>query len=64
MADKEVLLKGQTGELWKALCAQAAEEQDPDKLLQLVREINRLLEEKEARLKAAQKPTDLHGKPS
>ncbi len=33
------------------LCAQAAIEQDPDRLLMLVREINRLLEEKEQRLK-------------
>jgi hypothetical protein len=33
------------------LCEQAANEQDPDKLMQLVREINRLLEEKERRLK-------------
>lgn len=61
---KRCLLKGQTGELWKALCGQAAEEQDPEKLLQLVKEINRLLEEKEARLKAAQKPAGLHKKPS
>ena len=33
------------------LCEQAANEQDPDKLMELVREINRLLEEKELRLK-------------
>jgi hypothetical protein len=33
------------------LCEQAATEQDPDKLMELVREINRLLEEKESRLK-------------
>jgi hypothetical protein len=45
-------LKGQTGELWKELCAQAAVEQDPDKLLALTAEINRLLDEKEERLKA------------
>ena len=32
------------------LCARAAEEQDPKKLLELVTEINRLLEEKERRL--------------
>lgn len=35
------------------LCAQAAVEQDPEKLLVLVREINRLLEEKEQRLKSS-----------
>jgi hypothetical protein len=33
------------------LCAQAAKEQDPNKLMELVREINRLLEEKERRLR-------------
>ncbi len=33
------------------LCAQAAVEQDADRLLILVHEINRLLEEKERRLK-------------
>jgi hypothetical protein len=33
------------------LCALAAEEQDPEKLLALTMEINRLLEEKENRLK-------------
>jgi hypothetical protein len=40
-------------EAWLELCAQAAVEKDPDKLLVLVREINRLLEEKESRLKSA-----------
>jgi len=34
------------------LCEQAAIEQDPEKLLELVAEINRLLEAKEQRLKA------------
>ena len=48
---EDATVKGQTGELWKQLCAQAAEEQDSEKLLQLVKEINRLLEEKEQRLK-------------
>jgi len=43
-------MKGETGELWRKLCEQAAVEQDPDKLLELTREINRLLYEKEARL--------------
>jgi hypothetical protein len=33
------------------LCERAASEQDPEKLMELVREINRLLEEKERRLK-------------
>jgi hypothetical protein len=38
-------------ERWKELCAQAAIEQDSSKLLALTKEINRLLAEKEARLK-------------
>jgi hypothetical protein len=39
-------------ERWMELCAQATTEQDPQKLMELVKEINRLLAEKEARLKA------------
>ena len=31
-------------EKWKELCAQAAVEQDPKRLLELVEEINRILE--------------------
>jgi hypothetical protein len=38
-------------ERWKELCALASKEQDPEKLLVLVREISRLLEEQEARLR-------------
>jgi hypothetical protein len=34
-------------EHWKELCALAAVEQDPKRLLELVNEINRLLEEAE-----------------
>lgn len=37
-------------EHWMDLCEQASVEQDADKLLELIREINRLLEEKEERL--------------
>jgi hypothetical protein len=37
-------------ELWMELCSQAAEEQDPQRLMQLVDQINQLLEQKEARL--------------
>ena len=43
-------MKGETGERWRNLCEQAATEQDPIRLLQLVSEINRLLLEKEERL--------------
>ena len=37
-------------ERWLELCAQAAIEQDPNKLMELVKEINDLLEQKERRL--------------
>jgi hypothetical protein len=37
-------------ERWRTLTEQAAIEQDPERLLDLIREINRLLEEKEDRL--------------
>jgi hypothetical protein len=44
------IMKGESRELWRQYCEQAAVEQDPKKLLELVKEINRLLEEKEQRL--------------
>jgi hypothetical protein len=43
-------MRGETGERWRTLCERAASEQDPQKLLELASEINRLLEEKENRL--------------
>jgi hypothetical protein len=44
------MMQGETGELWRSLCAQAAVEQDAEKLVELATEINRLLDEKEHRL--------------
>jgi len=44
-------LNGEKLELWQTLCAQTAVEQDPQKLLDLVKEIDRLLGEKMDRLK-------------
>jgi hypothetical protein len=38
-------------ERWKELCEQAAKEQDSNKLIELTREITRLLDEKQERLK-------------
>ena len=38
-------------ERWKALCLKASTEKDPEKLLELVIEINFLLEEKRANAK-------------
>jgi hypothetical protein len=46
------LMQGETKERWLELCAQAADEKDSVKLLALVQEISRLLQEKEERLKA------------
>ena len=46
-------MQGALKERWFDLCAQAIIEQDPDRLLQLAHEINRLLEEKEQRLLTA-----------
>lgn len=45
-------MQGQQKEYWMQLCEQAANELDPDRLMALVREITRLLEEKERRLKS------------
>ena len=44
-------MQGETGERWKKLCEQAASEQDPARLLELIQEIDRLLGEKDKRLK-------------
>jgi hypothetical protein len=43
-------MQGKNKERWQELCAQAATEQDPDNLVELTREINFLLMEKEERL--------------
>jgi hypothetical protein len=51
--------KDPTVERWIALCAQAAVEQDPKKLLELVSEINRLLDARKKRLS-----TDAEGQTS
>jgi hypothetical protein len=38
-------------ERWMELCERASREQDPTKLMKLVEEINRLLEQREQKLK-------------
>ncbi len=43
-------MEGEARERWLSLCEQAASEQDPERLMELVIEINRLLEAKERRL--------------
>lgn len=47
-------MQGKLKEEWMQLCEQAAIEQDANKLMDLVREINRLLEEKDGRLQKQQ----------
>lgn len=44
-------MQGETREKWIKLCEQAATEQDPEVLMQLIQQINTLLDEKEQRLK-------------
>lgn len=44
-------MKGEKKEIWMRLCERAVVEQDPDKLMDLIKQINQLLEEKERRLK-------------
>jgi hypothetical protein len=43
-------MQGPIKERWRDLCERAATEQDPKKLMPLVKEINQLLEEKQSRL--------------
>jgi hypothetical protein len=45
-------MKGPIKERWQELCEQAAIEQDPQRMIELVEEINRILTEKEQRLNA------------
>lgn len=45
-------------ERWKVLAALAAAEQDPEKLVELVRQINELLDEKERRLSRHKRDPD------
>jgi hypothetical protein len=40
-------MEGEARERWLSLCEQAASEQDPERLMELVSEINRILEDKE-----------------
>jgi hypothetical protein len=51
-------MQGEKAQQWRVLCEQAAAEKDPQRLLGLAKEINRLLEEKEQRL--TQQHTNIH----
>ena len=54
-------MQGQLKERWMNLCEQAVVEQDTQKLMVLIQEINRLLEEKEQRLHRQQKSCSENG---
>ena len=60
----ELSLQGKVKERWRELCEQAAIEQDPRKLSELVAEIDRLLEEKQTRLSHAPLRNDSGPSPS
>ena len=47
-------MQDEKGERWEMLCKLAAVEQDPEKLLELAAAIERLLSEKEERLRKLQ----------
>ena len=47
-------MKGEAKRHWTKLCEQAANEQDSTKLMKLVEEITRLLDEKETRLRKSE----------
>ena len=46
---EKLLVMENSEERWRQLCAQAAVEPDPQKLMELVKEISRLLDERQAR---------------
>jgi hypothetical protein len=48
-------------ERWRELCAQAAVEQNPQKLMELIREISRLLDEKQSQSRPERKETSREG---
>jgi hypothetical protein len=47
-------MQGKVKERWAQLCEQAAAEKDSEQLMELIRDINRMLYEKEQRLKRKQ----------
>jgi len=49
-------MQGENKERWRVLCAQATVEQDAEKLLELIKEIDAMLAAKEERLLTARLP--------
>jgi hypothetical protein len=56
-------MQGERREHWQELCKLAAVEQDSKKLLELTKEINRLLDEKEQKLAKDRNPPAAWAKP-
>ena len=54
-------MQGKVKEEWMLVCEQAAVEQDSEKLMALIMEINRMLDEKEQRLKGGKPAPFQHG---
>jgi invasion protein IalB len=54
-------MRAETRERWQQLCEQAANEQDPRCLTELVCEIDQILAEKQKRLRAAKEVPELVG---
>jgi hypothetical protein len=52
-------MQGKTKERWVQLCEQAAVEQDSEKLMKLLDEIVRMLDDKEKRLKGQNSQTPI-----
>jgi hypothetical protein len=53
-------MQGEIKERWRELCEQAAEEQDHNKLMELIEEINSLLEAKQQRLSGQEQEAKKH----
>jgi len=51
-------MQGKVKEDWMHLCEQVAIEQDTERMIELVRELNRMLDEKEQRLGRKQSKRD------
>jgi hypothetical protein len=51
----EVLVQGEAEERWQKLCEEAAIEQNSERLIDLIREICQMLEDKEGRLQQKRK---------
>jgi hypothetical protein len=55
-------MKNEMKEQWLQLCEQAALEQDSERLLKLIKEISRMLDEKNGRLQQYSRPKHPHAK--